>query len=374
MTKISWVGLLGFGLFTGCGADAGSRHIDATGTVTFSVKSIPTGVQCLRVTVSGQTQNVERRFDVSVGQSAVFRLQNLRPGTDAFAAFAYDEACGTVAESSVPTWLGGPESAAVSAGRVTEVTVAMHRNAGSANVSVDFPDASAPPNGDAAAPEGGHGITALGCADGSREAFTDAAIFPAIAACAGGWDGSAGPAYSGVFPPPLRTDDANCKNNGNSGPNPDGTGCSSSDLCESGWHLCAAGEIIARVGGAVGSSETDGCSATTWPENSLFLGAIGSTGCYICAEPDGTVTGSACNVSDCAVGCLPSPDLNNDAFGCGTAGAPATSCGDVDRGIVNTGLGSSWNLGPDDLHEGQNISHDPNAAGAGGGVLCCKEI
>jgi hypothetical protein len=77
---------------------------------------------------------------------------------------------------------------------------------------------------------------------------------------------------------------------------------------------------------------------------------------------------------DCTVGCLPNPNLNNDAFGCGTAGAEATTCGDVDRSITDNGMGESWNTGPDDLHEGQYISHDPSAPGVAGGVLCCKAI
>jgi hypothetical protein len=54
-----------------------------------------------------------------------------------------------------------------------------------------------------------------GCADGTREYFTDRSSFPDIAGCSGGWS------VPGV------SQSTNCSNNaGNNSPNPTGTGCS----------------------------------------------------------------------------------------------------------------------------------------------------
>ncbi len=221
------------------------------------------------------------------------------------------------------------------------------------------------------------GVSAVGCADGKRDAnaFADTAVFPAIAACAGGWDGNGGtPGYTGVFPAPLRTPNANCAQNGNDGPNPNGTGCSAIDLCAAGWHICAGGEIIARVRAAFDAAvPADGCVAATWPAGSFFAAAIGSTGCGVCAEPYDTLTGSSCTNTSCVAGCEANPAITNDIFGCGGGGG-SDACGDVDRtgGNVCGSLGPGWSCGSDGARESVNAVHNPAATGASiGGVLCC---
>jgi hypothetical protein len=224
-------------------------------------------------------------------------------------------------------------------------------------------------------------INAAGCADSTREAFVNQAIFPAIAACAGGWDGNGSIAnYTGVFPAPLRTTSPACAQNGNSGPNPKGAGCSAIDLCAAGWHICAGGEVIVRVQQAAPDAgiRTDGCAAETWPARSFFAAAIGSTGFSICAEPYGTVTGPSCTNASGAVGCQANPGLTNDIFGCGSEGVAVSTCGDVDRsgGNLCGSLDSGWSCGTDGLRESVNAVHNPSPAGAasGGGVLCCMSL
>ena len=176
-------------------------------------------------------------------------------------------------------------------------------------------------------------IGLIGCADGTRDVFVSTTTFPGIAACAGGWDGNGKTVgYTGVFPAPLRTSNPNCAQNGNDGPNPNGTGCSAADLCASGWHICAGGEIIANARGAFDAgTPVDGCSAVTWPANSFFAAAIGSTGYYECAEPYDTLTGPSCTNSNGASGCKANPGITNDIFGCGTEGISVSTCGDVDK-------------------------------------------
>jgi hypothetical protein len=223
-------------------------------------------------------------------------------------------------------------------------------------------------------------VSAVGCADGTREAFVNQTNFPAIAACAGGWDGNGRMAnYTGVYPAPLRTTNPNCAQNGNSGPNPDGTGCSATDLCSTGWHICAGGEVLASVQSAPNfGTQKDGCVATVWPANSFFAAAIGSTGCSICAEPDGALTGPTCTNSSCIQGCKANPGLTNDLFGCGSEGSPVNSCGDVDKtgGNLCTSLDKGWSCSTDGYRESVNAVHNPSAAGAnpGGGVLCCMNL
>jgi hypothetical protein len=220
------------------------------------------------------------------------------------------------------------------------------------------------------------GIGLAGCADGTREVLVDRTVFPTIAACGGGWDGNGGAAgYTGVFPAPLRTPNAACAESGNTGPNPNGKGCSAIDLCAPGWHICAGGEIAARVQRAFDSgSHPDGCTAATWPAGSFFAGAIGSTGCYECAEPSGTVTGPNCTNSNCATGCQANPALTNDIFGCGAIGVAINTCGDVDRSGSDlcSALNAGWSCGSDGFRESVNVAHNPATAGANlGGVLCC---
>ncbi len=224
-------------------------------------------------------------------------------------------------------------------------------------------------------------IGAVGCADGTREAFTNQTTFPAVAACGGGWDGNGNlPNYTGVFPSPLRTTNPNCAQNGNSGPNPNGTGCSAIDLCASGWHICAGGEVLARVQKAINSSSpTDGCKAeATWPLNTFFAVAIGSTGYSQCAEPYGTLTGPGCNNASGAAGCQANAGITNDIFGCGSEWLSVSSCGDVDKsgGNVCGDLDPGWSCGSDSVRESVNAAHNPGAAGAspGGGVLCCATM
>jgi hypothetical protein len=208
----------------------------------------------------------------------------------------------------------------------------------------------------------------IGCADGTREHFVDTTMFPNIAACRGGWD------QPGVFPSPVRVGGAMCLHSGNSGANPNGTTCASSDLCSAGWHLCRGGEIHPRTMGM-------GCPADTWPADSFYAAGEGSSGCYDCALTTGTIP-TGCTNSNCMVGCQENPGLTNDIFGCGnnTFGVDPTTC-DVDHSgndLCNalTPLGG-WSCGNDGYRESVNAVFDPSATtstSTEGGVLCCRDM
>jgi hypothetical protein len=74
--------------------------------------------------------------------------------------------------------------------------------------------------------------TVVGCADGQREAFVDAAGYPAIAGCLGAWEGTR-----------SMRDRATGQSCGD-----DAGGCAvPADLCAPGWHLCGASGALADL-------------------------------------------------------------------------------------------------------------------------------
>jgi len=174
----------------------------------------------------------------------------------------------------------------------------------------------------------------IGCADGTREGFTDLASAPRIAACAGAWT------IGGIKPPPPPM----CgQHAGNTGENLLGTDCTATDLCARFWEVCSDRlDILARL--------PDQTCAGTWPDNAFFATAQSGPG-----------------AGDC------SPSGWDDVFGCGSLGSPARmSCLPLDRSSGNDcsairAIGGWDCLSPD---EPTNIKKsDPLF---GGGVLCCR--
>ncbi|MFO0624558.1 MAG: hypothetical protein U0325_03000 [Polyangiales bacterium] len=202
----------------------------------------------------------------------------------------------------------------------------------------------------------------VGCADGTREAFTDRARFPNIAACSGAWS------LPGIFPAIPATTVAACETSGNSSTTApaNGSNCASSNLCARGWHICNGGEVLPRTSNL-------GCAATTdYPTSTFYAAAVSGTGCGRCALRSGPVTGAACTSTSCAIGCTESGDLNNDFFGCGTLGAvtPGT-CDGLTRFSQNncSGLTAPWSCGGAS-QESRTVTKSGAAAG---GVLCCRD-
>lgn len=224
-------------------------------------------------------------------------------------------------------------------------------------------------------------LTAVGCADGQREGFTDLASYPNIAGCSGAWTipsihteaPNTAPACPGL--PTTDTTTPACGHNaGDDSANPLGAGCNVADLCAPGWHVCTGADDVVQ------SSDT-GCSGATGPSDPplFFATRQSSTGCGRCAT--GADTNPSCNSSSCAAGCLQTEDISNDVFGCGNFGALSSTadCGPLDRFSSNlcSGLaGSPWscNLPTSADNNGfceaytvtkSNISH--------GGVACCRD-
>jgi hypothetical protein len=202
-------------------------------------------------------------------------------------------------------------------------------------------------------PTGGCGA---GCADGTREAFKDAATYPHIAGCDGGFS----------VPGVLHADTPLCgRVAGNDSANPNGTGCSAADLCAEGWHMC-------RHPAEVTAHSPDGCAGSHDATSSFYVTRQSGSGCGACAvSTDAT---KICTNADCNTDCYPTDLETNDVFGCGTLGsAPGASCAPFDRFGNNAcgALGAPWDCAASSGYDEALVvvKNGP----AAGGVLCCAD-
>jgi hypothetical protein len=196
-----------------------------------------------------------------------------------------------------------------------------------------------------------------GCADGRREAFLDRMRYPDIAGCSGGFQ------IAGLAHPTSPT----CgRAAGNNGPNPSGVGCTASDLCAAGWHVCVSAGDVAR-------HSPDGCAgARDAPPQAFYASRQTGPGCLQCA----TGTAPDCTNNDCRTDCAPTSATTNDIFGCGNVGsAPEMSCAPLDRSGNNlcSALPPPWQCsnGPNaDVHESEYVVKPGPLSG---GLLCCRD-
>ena len=199
----------------------------------------------------------------------------------------------------------------------------------------------------------GGGATINGCADGTREGFVDAASFPNIAGCSGGF------AIPGLLSELVATCDRQA---GDDSENPVGAGCSAEDLCAEGFTVCKTASSVETCGGS--------CEAATAEPGLFFVTRQSGTGCGVCAI--GTSVDQPCLQCSCAGGCLQTDITANDIFGCGTAGLPTAGCGAITR-FSDDGcgaLGAPWICNGGSCTEATTvIKSGPD----GGGVLCCRE-
>lgn len=196
-----------------------------------------------------------------------------------------------------------------------------------------------------------------GCADGSRDAFRDRARFPRIAGCAGGF------VNAGL----SRESSPTCgRAAGDDGPNPSGTGCSATDLCAPGWHVCRSASDVA-------SHSPNGCEGARDAEGeSFFATRQTGPGCGHCA----TGSDTTCDGASCRSGCAQTTRTSNDIFGCGTLGgaSQASSCAPLDRFSNNlcSALAPPWRCDgdPNGLFESDLVVKPGPERG---GVLCCAD-
>ena len=182
----------------------------------------------------------------------------------------------------------------------------------------------------------------VGCADGSREGFPDLADWPDIAGCSGAWS------LPGLLD--ERALHPQCgRGGGNDGLHKDGLGCSVTDLCAQGWHVCRGShEVAAR-------SQTGCENAVSPPATRFFLVAAG-------ASLQGV--------------CYPDRAAVNDLHGCGTLGQSHTpACDPLDRrmGFADCATTAGiWSCGSVDEFDREATVVTKND-GALGGALCCRD-
>jgi hypothetical protein len=184
----------------------------------------------------------------------------------------------------------------------------------------------------------------VGCSDGTREGFRDIVNWPNIAGCAGGWQ------WPGLIDPATRV--PRClRVAGNNSRNPEGFGCSATDLCARTWHGCLGGPDVAS------HSPTGGCESAVSPgDEALFVVMAG-------ASPQGV--------------CYPDPLAKNDLHGCGSMGigqSESDGCPPLDRrmSFADCAATGVWLCGTSDhsLLEADVVTKSGPALG---GVLCCKD-
>jgi hypothetical protein len=181
----------------------------------------------------------------------------------------------------------------------------------------------------------------VGCSDGTREGFRDINNWPSIAGCSGGWT------RQGLLDPLSREPEC-LRVAGNDSPNPEGFGCSVSDLCAPSWRACLDGPDVAS------HSPTGGCESIVQPDDeALFVVMVG-------ASPQGV--------------CYNDPSAANDLHGCGSIGQPESAgCPPLNRrmNFADCAATGVWQCGTvdDSLREAEVVTKFGSSLG---GVLCCK--
>ena len=124
----------------GCsGADAGADE-DESGTVELSLADAPADARCLVVSFDG-AKDVERALELTPGEEAHFSLERLPVGLSTVDAKAYAVSCGSVASSTVPSYvLEAPLTVRIRALELTRVVLQLVKS-GRLGIDVEFEDA-----------------------------------------------------------------------------------------------------------------------------------------------------------------------------------------------------------------------------------------
>lgn len=205
-------------------------------------------------------------------------------------------------------------------------------------------------------------LPSMGCSDGTEEGFGVANACPDIAACSGGWS------RSGILGTPV----AACGHvSGNSSANPTGAGCTVTDLCGNGFHVC-------RDDGDVSAHVTAGC--TSGPVAGRFFATAQSTNGGSRLALGANITLAQCDGSPSQCGCLQTMWTANDLAGVGGMGTP-TACGPVGvtrlsgascanlQGFNCPAAPGTWSCPGAGFNEAHTVTKGSSACG---GVLCCR--
>jgi hypothetical protein len=186
--------LAGLGLaLSGCGRAnplPPATDGESAASVRLALGATPAEVKCVVVTVSAA--KTERR--VLEPAPGVIALGRFAVGVTVFSVEAFAAACANLSATSVPSWLGGPESVLLKPGE-NAVFIAM-RPVGTATVTLDFD------GGQMCAPEGSACVTDKDCCSSAgRCAFASDPGLPAGVGRCGPGDGGTGGAEAPTADP-----------------------------------------------------------------------------------------------------------------------------------------------------------------------------
>jgi hypothetical protein len=124
----------------GCsGVDAGADE-DESGTVELSLADAPADARCLVVNFDG-AKDAARKLELTPGEEAHFSLERLPVGLTTVDAKAYAVSCGSVASSTVPSYvLEAPLTVRIRALELTRIVLSLVKS-GRLGIDVEFEDA-----------------------------------------------------------------------------------------------------------------------------------------------------------------------------------------------------------------------------------------
>jgi len=187
-----------------------------------------------------------------------------------------------------------------------------------------------------------HPISAIGCADGTREGLLSLTRFPDVAACSGAWT------VPGLVAPETLAPQC-ARAAGNDGARADGAGCSVADLCTEGWHVCESASEFA--------SKAKDCSE-------VFPG--GGVKMFFATRQRGP--GTTCDPSNLSG--------TNNVYGCGNFGSNANAaCAPFMRMLRDADCKANppWMCVDGPINYNVSELVDVTKPGSDrGGVLCCR--
>jgi cyclomaltodextrinase / maltogenic alpha-amylase / neopullulanase len=112
------------GFAVGCSSNGPPENPASASAAIVTITSVPPGVSCIEVRVSGGTDE-DQLFGASAGQNEAFALNGLAAGANTFAAFAYPGACSSVESTTAATWISNSTQAVLVAGQIGNVSLTL---------------------------------------------------------------------------------------------------------------------------------------------------------------------------------------------------------------------------------------------------------
>lgn len=107
--------------------------------VSLAIANVPDDVACVRVKAVGPGRTVIKELEAEPGMPLQKTFGGLPLGTVVISADAFTATCDTVTSSTIPQWVSEEEPVSIALGRLTSLTLTLHRN-GRLKVGVDFAD------------------------------------------------------------------------------------------------------------------------------------------------------------------------------------------------------------------------------------------